>query len=82
MRARQWGSDLGPGGEVLMVLFALKIVYPGAVFLNRGNHEDIDICRAYGFSAEVIEKYTTPEDGPGPGEHLFNQVCSNIVVMS
>jgi len=26
--------------EVLLLLCALLIVFPGAVFLNRGNHED------------------------------------------
>lgn len=35
--------------EVLAVLFALKIVYPKNIFLNRGNHEDECMNNAYGF---------------------------------
>ena len=63
-----------------MVLFALKIVFPGNVFLNRGNHEDIDICRAYGFSDEVIDKYATAEDS-NAGEALFNNICKAFVLL-
>ena len=45
------------GVEVIAVLFALKIVHPNNVFLNRGNHEDYKICRVYGFWEEVMSKY-------------------------
>ena len=44
------------GVEVLTLLMALKLVYPEFVHLNRGNHEDIDINRAYGFLDEVLAK--------------------------
>jgi len=43
--------------EVLSLLFALKVVWPDYVQLNRGNHEDLNIARANGFFAEVATKY-------------------------
>ena len=30
---------------------------PEVVCLNRGNHEDLPVCRVYGFEQEVKEKY-------------------------
>lgn len=39
--------------EVLCLLFALKIVYPQNVFLNRGNHEDSHMNVKYGFQKAV-----------------------------
>ncbi|GAB5371658.1 hypothetical protein AAMO2058_001598900 [Amorphochlora amoebiformis] len=48
------------GVEVLAFLLALKVVFPDHVFLNRGNHEDSSICRAYGFYDEIMAKYSSP----------------------
>jgi len=45
------------GVEVVATLFALKIALPDYVHLNRGNHEDEHIGRAYGFFDEVMSKY-------------------------
>jgi len=47
--------------EVLSILLALKVLHPDSVFLNRGNHEDLSVGRAYGFFDEVIAKYQNPE---------------------
>jgi len=70
------------GTEVIMVLFALKIVFPEYVFLNRGNHEDDDICRAYGFAEEVVTKYTTNEEkNTRRGEKLFAQICRTFAMI-
>ena len=51
--------DRGPlGVEVMLTLFALLLGCPdGAVFLNRGNHEDGSICAVYGFQGECRRKY-------------------------
>ena len=45
------------GVEVLALLLALKISFPTTVHLNRGNHEDTNVGRAYGFFEEVMTKY-------------------------
>eukprot|EP00906_Rhabdomonas_costata_P030178 RCo042620 len=51
--------DRGPNGvEILLILFAFKLLYPASVHLNRGNHEDSAISREYGFAREVGRKYS------------------------
>jgi len=46
------------GVEIVCILFLLVVVYgPEVVALNRGNHEDLPVCRVYGFESEVKEKY-------------------------
>jgi hypothetical protein len=45
--------DRGPHQlEVLLLLFALKIINPSRVILLRGNHETLGISSVYGYSAE------------------------------
>lgn len=49
--------DRGPRGvETIVLLFALKIEYPQHVFLLRGNHEEAQTSRLYGFYAECQAK--------------------------
>jgi diadenosine tetraphosphatase ApaH/serine/threonine PP2A family protein phosphatase len=49
--------DRGPHGvEVIMLLLALKVEYPDNIFLIRGNHEDVQTCRLYGFLQECKSK--------------------------
>ncbi|XP_054976111.1 serine/threonine-protein phosphatase with EF-hands 1 [Sorex araneus] len=43
--------------EVLMILFVSFLVYPNAVHLNRGNHEDFMMNMRYGFTREIMLKY-------------------------
>ena len=48
------------GFEIVCILFALLIAYgPDKVFLNRGNHEDVTLCRCYGFADECTNKYSS-----------------------
>ena len=44
------------GFQVLIVLLMLKICFPKYVFLNRGNHEDSEICLEFGFENEMKDK--------------------------
>lgn len=43
--------------EVLLLLLSCFMVFPGGVFLNRGNHEDSVMNARYGFIREVHQKY-------------------------
>ena len=46
------------GIEVITTLIAFKILYPNHLFLNRGNHEDVEMNKRYGFQLEVVlDKY-------------------------
>jgi serine/threonine-protein phosphatase 5 len=39
--------------EVIMTLFAWKVLYPDAMHLTRGNHESHSMNKIYGFDGEV-----------------------------
>lgn len=43
--------------EVALLLYALKVLYPTRVFINRGNHETNDMNQVYGFEDECKLKY-------------------------
>ena len=46
------------GVEAIITLMAFKILYPNHFFMNRGNHEDINVNNRYGFKIEVaFDKY-------------------------
>lgn len=50
--------DRGKKGlEVLLILLVCLLIYPGGVYLNRGNHEDAVMNHRYGFTREVHQKY-------------------------
>ncbi len=51
--------DRGDKGlEIVCILLAFYVAEGGEnVVLNRGNHEDLPVCRVYGFENEVKEKY-------------------------
>ncbi|XP_071452640.1 serine/threonine-protein phosphatase rdgC [Hetaerina americana] len=48
--------------EVLIILLACFLLFPGAVYLNRGNHEDHIINLRYGFVREMRSKYRQHAD--------------------
>jgi serine/threonine-protein phosphatase 5 len=56
-----WNGDFVDRGsfsvECILALFALKLLYPNAVYLSRGNHETDGMNRVYGFEGEVKAKY-------------------------
>ena len=45
------------GLECLITLIAFKILYPDYFFMSRGNHEDKELNKRFGFKNEVIDKY-------------------------
>ena len=50
--------DRGPDGvEVLAAVLGMKLAFPRHVHINRGNHEDAALSRAYDFEAELVSKY-------------------------
>eukprot|EP01006_Ploeotia_vitrea_P024554 TRINITY_DN57380_c0_g1_i1.p1 TRINITY_DN57380_c0_g1~~TRINITY_DN57380_c0_g1_i1.p1 ORF type:complete len:868 (-),score=74.38 TRINITY_DN57380_c0_g1_i1:77-2344(-) len=50
--------DRGPYGvEIFCLLFCCMLVEPKSLSINRGNHEDFMVNRAYGFEQELYEKY-------------------------
>ena len=44
--------------EVVLLLLAYKCLYPKHFFLNRGNHESVNMNKMYGFEGEVMAKYS------------------------
>ncbi|ORX90653.1 putative phospho protein phosphatase [Basidiobolus meristosporus CBS 931.73] len=44
--------------EVIFTLLAYRWLYPGALFMTRGNHETIDMNKVYGFEGEVKSKFS------------------------
>ena len=43
--------------EITILLFLLKIINPLSIYINRGNHEYINVNKRYGFKNEMFEKY-------------------------
>jgi Ca2+-binding EF-hand superfamily protein/diadenosine tetraphosphatase ApaH/serine/threonine PP2A family protein phosphatase len=43
--------------EIVLLIFALKLSHPDAVFVNRGNHEEPHINIYSGFEEECVSKY-------------------------
>jgi diadenosine tetraphosphatase ApaH/serine/threonine PP2A family protein phosphatase len=45
--------------ESFSLLLIYKVLYPEYIFLCRGNHEQSDVTKMYGFYDEVLEKYNS-----------------------
>lgn len=52
--------------EVIFTLFVLKLRFPAAIRMNRGNHEAADLNLRYGFAEEIRDRYGTA------GKRLFD----------
>jgi serine/threonine-protein phosphatase 5 len=44
--------------EVILLYYALKVLFPTAFYLVRGNHETINMNKMYGFYDEAVTKYS------------------------
>ncbi|KAK3823194.1 MAG: Metallo-dependent phosphatase-like protein [Benniella sp.] len=44
--------------EIILTLFAYKLLYPNGMYLTRGNHETDDMNKVYGFEEEVKAKFS------------------------
>lgn len=44
--------------ECIFTLFGFKLLYPNHFFMSRGNHESVTMNQIYGFTGEVIAKYS------------------------
>ncbi|KAF9335092.1 hypothetical protein BGZ91_010609 [Linnemannia elongata] len=44
--------------EIILTLFAYKLLYPTGMYLTRGNHETDDMNKVYGFEDEVKAKFS------------------------
>jgi len=68
--------------EVTLTIFGLAAAIPGAVYVNRGNHEDMRVCRSYGFVSEIQRKYggsgKKKEKQWKTVESLFSTVFSSL----
>ncbi|KDO21509.1 hypothetical protein SPRG_12473 [Saprolegnia parasitica CBS 223.65] len=49
------------GAEVVLTLLSFKLLYPNAVFLNRGNHESRNQNGWMGFEEEILLKYKSDD---------------------
>ncbi|KAJ1914492.1 Serine/threonine-protein phosphatase 5 [Mycoemilia scoparia] len=54
--------------ETVLLLFMYKLLNPDGFFLNRGNHESINMNQMYGFEGEIRAKYP----GGSTSKRIFN----------
>ena len=57
------------GYEVLMLIFLLKLKNPDCVHINRGNHEELELNKTYGFLNELKSKF-----GEDDGLELYDYI--------
>jgi|688.fasta_scaffold97523_2 hypothetical protein len=62
------------GYELLILLFLLKRINPNNIHLNRGNHEEQNINKIYGFKNEIIKKI-----GFGIGNRIYYKLNSTLL---
>lgn len=55
--------------EVCMLLFAMKLVFPDAIYLIRGNHECPEVNRLYGLYSECESRFGTADK-----DIVFNKI--------
>jgi len=64
------------GVEVVLTLFAFKLLYPSCIYFNRGNHESRNQNSWMGFEEEVLAKYNDEVHTPGAGRELYELFSS------
>merc|ERR1712050_475693 len=58
--------------EVILILYAWKLLYPRHLNLSRGNHETKNMNKLYGFEGEVTKKYD---------EELYQLFCESFCLL-
>lgn len=75
--------DRGPAGcEVALLILAFKLLFPNAVHVNRGNHDDPAVSTVYGFRQEVREKYRDASHvDPGRGVRVYETFMETFLAL-
>lgn len=70
--------------EVMIILYAYKILYPNNIFLMRGNHEFVNMTDHYGFKEECYKRIKIVINGKikSAGPFFYSQIVKTFEYLS